>query len=149
MPKFSNASNNRLMTCDQRLVLIFEEVISIVDCTVLCGARSKVEQNEAFRTGHSKVQWPHSKHNIREAGGLRSDVMEMSDLPNLSNAIDAAPYPILWKNAKRFYHFAGVVRAVSIQLEIPIRWGGDWDGDWDLDDQSFMDLVHFELGSYE
>lgn len=28
---------------------------------------------------------------------------------------------------------------------IEIRFGGDWDRDYDLDDQDFMDLVHFEL----
>ena len=141
MPRYSEASNNRLLTCDQRLVLLFEEVISIVDCTILCGARSKYDQDEAFRTGHSKLKWPHSKHNVAEADTDR-------DLPTLSMAIDVAPSPVQWKNSKRFYHFAGVVRGMAFQLEIPIRWGGDWDGDWDLDDQTFMDLVHFELGNY-
>ena len=141
MPRYSEASNNRLLTCDQRLVLLFEEVITIVDCTILCGARSKYDQNEAFRTGHSKLEWPHSNHNVAEADTDR-------DLPNLSMALDAAPYPIDWKDWKRFYHFAGVVRAVGHQLEIPIRWGGDWNGDFDFSDQTFDDLVHYEIGEY-
>ena len=28
---------------------------------------------------------------------------------------------------------------------VPLRWGGDWDGDGDRTDQTFHDLVHFEL----
>jgi peptidoglycan L-alanyl-D-glutamate endopeptidase CwlK len=145
MPRFSQASNNRLLTCDGSLVLLFDSVIEIIDCTILCGARSKDAQNESFRTGHSKVEWPNGKHNVREEGGLRSDIMDMVDLPNLSRAVDAAPYPIDWKDYKRFYHFAGVVRAVARQLDIQIRWGGDWDGDFDFSDQTFDDLVHFEI----
>jgi peptidoglycan L-alanyl-D-glutamate endopeptidase CwlK len=63
------------------------------------------------------------------------------------NAVDLAPYPIDWKNTKRFYHFAGIVLGVATEMGIRIRWGGDWDMDDDLDDQSFMDLVHFEIVS--
>jgi len=44
-----------------------------------------------------------------------------------------------------FDHFAGVVRAVAYEMDISIRWGGDWDGDWNLFDQTFNDLVHFEV----
>ena len=39
----------------------------------------------------------------------------------------------------------GLAKAMSI----PLRWGGDWDGDTLLSgrdpDQTFDDLVHFEL----
>jgi peptidoglycan L-alanyl-D-glutamate endopeptidase CwlK len=58
-----------------------------------------------------------------------------------------APYPIDWNDTKRFYHFAGFVLGVakSSKIAIPIRWGGDWDSDNDLNDQTFMDLVHWEL----
>lgn len=153
MPRFSEASNNRLMTCDQRLVLLFEEVISIIDCTVLCGARSKADQNEAYRTRHSKAMWPDSKHNVAETDDQRQKIGDHA-LPNLSMAVDVAPCPILWNNRHRFDHFAGVVRAVAYRLEIPIRWGGAWKQTWPSGDvgltvsQKFDDLVHYELGSY-
>jgi peptidoglycan L-alanyl-D-glutamate endopeptidase CwlK len=148
MPRFSVQSNNRLMTCDQRLVLVFEEVISIVDCTVLCGARSKEAQNEAYRTGHSKVQWPESKHNVAEAfpathSPTDEEVVAVQALPNLSEAIDVAPCPIKWNDRRTFDHFAGVVRAVAHELEIPIRWGGAWKQNW----SNFH--AHYELGKYE
>jgi peptidoglycan L-alanyl-D-glutamate endopeptidase CwlK len=153
MPRFSQASNNRLLTCDQRLVQIFEEVISIHDCTILWGARTKIEQDECFRTGSSKVQWPYSKHNVADALPLSQSPTDeectiINYLPELSMAIDAVPYPIAWKNTKRFYFFAGIVLGVAGHFDVPIRWGGDWDSDRDLDDQTFMDLGHFEIGEY-
>ena len=40
---------------------------------------------------------------------------------------------------------AGYIQATADKLGIKIRWGGDWDSDGDLDDQTFMDLGHFEL----
>jgi peptidoglycan LD-endopeptidase CwlK len=128
MPSFGKKSMERLKTCDQRLQDLFNEVIKNYDCSVLQGTRTKEEQDEFFRTGKSKVQWPNSKHNSSPSKG-----------------IDVSPYPIDWDNTKRFYHFAGYVQGIADQMGIKLRWGGDWDNDFDLDDQSFMDLVHFEL----
>ena len=113
--------------------------------------------DELFRTGHSKVQWPKSKHNIASTHQDELDAEHAgTKLPNLSHAVDVSPYPIIWENRKRFDHFAGIVRAVAHQLEIPIRWGGAWGEHWWRHDtvglkepQSFDDLVHYELGVYE
>ena len=33
----------------------------------------------------------------------------------------------------------------AVELGIRLRWGGDWDGDNELRDQTFNDLVHFEV----
>jgi len=76
----------------------------------------------------SKLKWPNSKHNRY-----------------LSHAIDAAPYPIKWGDYKRFYHFGGFVKAIALNYNIDIIWGGDFDNDFDFNDQTFNDLVHFEL----
>lgn len=86
------------------------------------------EQNKYFEQGKTKVQWPDSKHNKKP-----------------SWALDAAPTPIDWEDRERFYYFAGVVMAVAKLLKIEIRWGGDWDRDGNFKDQSFDDLVHFEM----
>ena len=46
----------------------------------------------------------------------------------------------------RFYDFGGYVVGAAHRLGVPIRWGGDWDQDHDVfDDQTFQDLVHFEI----
>ena len=128
MPHFSDRSLERLATCHDNLQLLFREVVKHFDCTILQGHRGEDEQNEYFRTGRSKLQYPNSKHN---------------QLPSL--AVDVAPYPIDWSDTDRFYFFAGYVKGIADRMGISIRWGGDWDGDTQVRDQTFMDLPHFEL----
>jgi hypothetical protein len=41
--------------------------------------------------------------------------------------------------------FAGFVIGTAALMGISIRWGGDWDRDTYTKDNSFDDLVHFEL----
>src|SRR6185369_7204924 len=109
-------------------------VIRTFDCTVLEGYRNEEDQEKAFNAGNTKLHWPNGKHNRQP-----------------SFAVDVSPYPVDWKDTKRFYHFAGFVLGVAVRLKEEgkmthaIRWGGDWDCDHDLNDQTFNDLVHFEL----
>ena len=128
MNKFSDASKKRLATCHPDLQKVFNKVIENYDCTVTCGHRGKEEQDEAVRTGASKLAWPNSKHN---------------SLP--SKAIDVVPFPIDWTDTSRFYHFAGFVLAVAQSMGVKLRWGGDWNGDLKFRDEKFKDLPHFEL----
>jgi peptidoglycan L-alanyl-D-glutamate endopeptidase CwlK len=128
MPHFSERSLKKLETCDPELRCLFKEVIQHFDCSILCGHRGREEQDEAYHSKRSKKPWPESKHNR---------------FPSI--AIDAAPYPIDWKDKERFYYFAGVVKGIALKMGIDIRWGGDWDSDTEVDDQDFNDLPHFEL----
>ena len=128
MPEFSSLSKARLNFCDSKLQELFNEVIKEFDCTILCGHRTKEEQDDAFKAGNSKLEWPHSKHN---------------KMP--SEAVDAAPYPIDWSDKQRFAYFAGFVMGTASRLGIKLRWGGDWTKDNDLKNDSFVDAVHFEL----
>lgn len=128
MPRFSDRSMRRLLTCDQQLVILFEEVIKYFDCTVVCGHRDKEDQMAAYNSKNSKTPWPRSKHN---------------SLP--SKAVDVIPYPLDWEDRERMTYFAGVVKGIASQLGIGIRWGGDWDRDTEVKDNKFDDLVHFEL----
>ena len=128
MPAFSTRSMERLLTCDPRLVDLFTEVVKVYDCSVIEGYRGKERQDELYRTGFSRVQYPDGRHNLEP-----------------SMAVDVAPYPIDWEDRERFIAFGSFVRGVAYSKEIPIRWGGDWDSDFDLKDQTFMDLAHFEI----
>jgi peptidoglycan L-alanyl-D-glutamate endopeptidase CwlK len=128
MPKFSALSQSRLNMCHPDLKAIFQKVIQDFDCSILEGHRDEATQSLYFKEGKSKVQYPFSKHNR---------------LPSL--AVDAAPYPVDWNDKKRFCFFAGYVMGVAKMLKIKLCWGGDWDNDKDLKDQTFNDLVHFEL----
>lgn len=128
MPKFGKKSEERLATCHVDLQRLFNEVIKHYDCTVLCGHRGKDEQDEAIRSGVSKLAWPNSKHN---------------SLP--SKAIDVVPFPIDWNNRERFLHFVGFVLGISKQLGIKIRCGADFNGDLNFKNDSLFDAPHFEL----
>ena len=128
MPKFGRTSKKRLVTCEEDLQILFNEVVKHFDCSVLVGYRGRNEQDTAYESGHSKVKWPNGKHNS-----------------NPSLAVDVAPYPIDWDDRERFIYFGGFVKGCAYQLGLPLRWGGDWDNDSQLSDNKFDDLVHFAL----
>jgi peptidoglycan L-alanyl-D-glutamate endopeptidase CwlK len=128
MPSFGKKSQERLNTCDPRLVELFEIVVEDFDCSVLEGYREKEAQNRAFDEGKSKLRFPEGNHN---------------KYPSL--AVDVAPYPIDWEDRDRFHYFAGFVKGVASQLGLDIRWGGDWDSDTQTKDNNFDDLPHFEI----
>ena len=128
MPKFGSSSRRRLATCHEDLQEIFEEVVKIFDCSVLCGHRGEEAQNEAYEKGNSKVKFPNGRHNASP-----------------SNAVDVTPYPVDWKDLDRMNYFAGIVKGIAHMKGIPIRWGGDWNDNTDLKDNNFDDLPHFEL----
>ena len=121
---FSRTSLSRLAGVDYRLQDLAHKVLQHHDCSIIYGLRTEAEQARLVAQGLSKTM--NSKHLV-------------------GKALDIAPYPIDWNNTKRFYYFAGMVLAVAKEMGLKIRWGGDWDMDNDLDDQTFMDLVHFEL----
>lgn len=127
MYQYNTRSKDKLFSCNANLQIIFNEVIKIINVSILCGYRPKEEQDKAYEQGFSKVKYPNSKHNKRP-----------------SDAVDAAPWPVDWKNRERFVYMAGIVKGIAHAKGIKIRWGGDWDGDNDLHDQKFVDLAHFE-----
>ncbi len=134
MPKFSQASFSKLSTCHIDLQVLFYEVIKSFDCTIIEGYRNEEDQENAFKEGFTQLHWPNGKHNRQP-----------------SMAVDVAPYPIRWGNDKRLYWFAGYVMGIAQKLKEEgkmthvVRYGGDWDSDKNIDDQTFMDTVHFEL----
>jgi len=128
MYSFSITSQRRLTTCHPKLRLLCDEIIRDVDITVLCGTRTKEEQDRAYELGRSTVRWPNSKHN-----------------KNPSLAVDIGPYPIDWDNRDRWTMFGGYVLWKASTLSIPIRWGGDWDKDGDIWEHRFIDMPHFEI----
>ena len=130
MPKFSSRSAKFLEECEPILQDLFNEVVQTFDCTILCGHRGQKAQNEAYKLGLSKLQWPNSKHNRKP-----------------SQAIDVAPFvngKVCYEKAACCY-FAGYVMSIAHKYAIKLRWGGDWDSDHIIIEHTFQDLVHFEL----
>tara|TARA_R100000773_G_C4203527_1_gene105137 strand:+ start:690 stop:1067 length:378 start_codon:yes stop_codon:yes gene_type:complete len=124
MYKFGRRSRERLRGVDARLINVLNELIKMMDVTVIEGLRSAERQKELLAKGATKVKY--SKH------------ME-------GKAVDIAPYPINWEDRDRFYYMGGMVRGIGKQLGIDIRFGGDWDSDGETKDNNFDDLVHIEL----
>ena len=132
MPKFGSTSKRRLLTCDERLQGVFNEVIKFVDCSVLEGHRGQERQDKLFEAGKTKVKFPTGRHNS-----------------NTSRAVDVTPYPVNWEDRERQTLFAGFVLGIAKQMGVNLRWGGDWDQDFEVMDNRFDDFPHFELDKSE
>lgn len=124
--------SERLERVHPSLVKLVDEVAKTFSVLVICGERTKTEQDAAYNAGTSQVKWPNSKHNIVPP-------------ENHSRAVDIAPIPLDWNDKERFYYFAGYVKAKAQALGLNLIWGGDFDDDGDLHDQTLYDLVHFEI----
>lgn len=128
MFKYGSNSLKHIETLHPHLQLIAFDLIEIMNVSVVCGHRGKDEQDKAVAEKKSKTPWPKSKHN---------------QLPSI--AMDVIPYPTGYKDTRLIYFMAGLIKGIAAKHGITIRWGGDWDSDGDLNDQTFNDLVHFEL----
>lgn len=127
---YSDRSEEKLATCDDRLQRVFRSAAQFYDITILEGHRTTRRQRQLYMAGKSKLDGiTHKSKHQSEPGA----------------AVDAAPYPIDWQDTERFYQFGFFIVGLARSLGIHIRWGGDWDGDGDITDQQFNDLVHFEV----
>ena len=124
MPRFGKRSKERLRGIDRRLVSVLNELIKIMDVTIIEGLRSEQRQEKLLEQGSTKTKF--SKHII-------------------GKAVDLAPYPIDWEDRDRFHYMGGMIRGIAKQLNVPVRWGGDWDSDGETKDNRFDDLVHVEI----
>jgi peptidoglycan L-alanyl-D-glutamate endopeptidase CwlK len=123
MPTFSKASKDILSKAHPDLQRLFNEVIKEYDCTITCSHRGQDEQEKAFRDGFSKARWLQSPHNYTPA-----------------LAVDAVPYPTMWKDNRKLNELGAIVKIKAIDLGIDIEWGGDW---------RFLDLPHYELSDWQ
>lgn len=136
MPYFGKRSLERLGTCHPSIKYVLQAAIHHYDFTIICGHRSKAEQDAAYYSNpqRSQVKWPNSRHNI---------------FP--SQAVDIAPwYPtephIRWDRKYEFIYLAGIIVGIADEKGVPLRWGGNWDLDMELiTDQHLVDLPHIEL----
>ena len=124
MPRFGKRSKDRLRGIDRRLVSVLNELIKIMDVTIIEGLRSEQRQEKLLEQGSTKTKF--SKH------------IE-------GKAVDLAPYPIDWEDRDRFHYMGGMIRVIAKELNVPVRWGCDLDSDGETKDNSFDDLVHVEI----
>lgn len=137
MPKFGNKSEERLATCHPDIQKVMNEAIKHHDFTILYGERSKEEQLFLYKKGRKFVsgKWVvvDKSQVVTNCDGVVK-VSRHNHSPSL--AIDIAPYPIDWKDIKRFVALSNVVKRAAETVGVKIEWGGDW---------KFKDFPHYEI----
>ena len=149
----SSTSEKRLYTCHEELVTIAETSLSrsLVDFGIAQGERSKEQQLKYFKDDKSTLD-PRNDADLAKAKHIVSP--EHGRL--MSHAMDIYAWvdgSINW-DRKYYMYLAGIIQSVSLELykngihKYMVRWGGNWDSDGIIsDDQTFDDLVHFELAN--
>ena len=113
--KLSRRSKNELLHVHPDLCQFVDCLLaeSPVDFGVHDGLREKAEQKELVRIGASRTM--KSRHLIGKDG--------------YGHAVDLVPYingKLRWE-WEPIYELAEAARRVSLEIEVPIRWGGVWD----------------------
>jgi len=154
MYKFSDFSMRNLDKVDTRLLRVIYRAIKVFDFQVICGVRGAREQDLAFSSGRSKLKFPNSKHNIYPPERFESEAVDIVPYPvpkrwgailKPTEYLTKAELMIDIAHRSSFYFLAGVVKSIAVDLGVHIRWGGDFNDNLNFEDDSFLDLVHFEL----
>ena len=124
MPSFGKKSLKILDQLHPDLKLLCMEAIEHVDFSLICGTRSKEDQEKAFNDGKSKAHYGQSPHNFTPA-----------------RAFDFTPYPCDWNNIEDFKRVANIIMQCAEELEINITWGGNF--------SNLKDYPHFELTNWK
>lgn len=145
MPIFGPQSRKHRATLHGDLIKVLDAVMAEAtdeeDFAIIDGLRSEEKQAQAFAAGKSERPYPRSYHN----GSTNEDD---SWNPNISDAVDIAPYPFEWPNKRidspyeyvrkkmRFYDLAYRILKKADELGIALEWGGMF--------KSFFDGPHFQ-----
>ena len=144
MPKFGNASKQRLATCHPDLQTVLNEAIKYIDFSIIEGYRTKEEQDRYVKEGKSKTL--ESKHLLRycpEYGGAYSYAVDV--VPYFSNV----PHTD-FNDCEEFCLLAGVILSTAKRLKEEgkikndIRWGGKWNK-VRIKDNAWKDMPHYEI----
>lgn len=110
---------------------------AIEDFTVLEGVRTLARQRELYAQGRSTpgqiVTWTMMSNHFRNAR------------TGYGHAVDLAPFPINWKDTRRFDQLALVMFRAAALESVKLRWGADWDQDGMPRERGESDSPHFEL----
>ena len=151
MPSYSKTSKRNLATCHPDLVVLFNYIIQYVDCSVVYGQRTPEVQFGLYKKGREFIngKWVKTGNIWTNCDGYEKK--SNHNMEPLSHAADVIRYPVDWEDYERMRHFAGYVLGWAAalreagEIEHEIVCGVDWDGDFDLDDQSFLDLPHYQI----
>jgi ribosome recycling factor len=125
MYKFSKRSLDNLATAEEKLQVLFNEVIKEIDCTVIYGHRTPEEQFELFKQGREKKDgwWVKVGKTVTNLDG---NIKKSKHNYFPSKAVDVVPFPLDWNNIESFKNLAVIVKKKAKELNIDVEWGGDW-----------------------
>jgi len=156
MAKYSSRSLANLQSAHPDLQTLFHYVIeSGFDNTVSYGLRTAETQFGLFKRGREKINGIWTIVDRKKVVTYK-DGYDKKSKHQGGYAVDVVPYHpnyphIRWDDIEWMYYFGGYVMGIAEMLkkygaiEHSIRYGGDWDRDHIIDDQTFMDLIHFEI----
>lgn len=119
--KLSAISDKNLNGVHQDLISVvrFALTLTSIDFRVIEGVRNMARQRQLVRNG--KSQTLRSRHLTGHAVDI---------VPLINNQIP-------WENWRAFEHVACAMKVSAVELNIPVKWGGDW--------INFKDGPHYEL----
>lgn len=132
MSTYGATSLGRLATCHPVLQTLMHRAMTTcpagLDWMIVCGHRTKEEQEAAVKSGASRLHYPKSKHN--QSPSLAVDVA-----PWVRGAVSwfAPDYPPIASHIKATWETMTEAERGGHTLS----WGGDW--------TSFVDRPHWEL----
>ncbi len=126
---WSDVEWQRFLSLEVRLQIWLHALNKKIKVTIIDGQRSKALQLQYIKEGKSKTSVEKAKH-CKEPKSF---------------AVDIGPDPLDWKATNAFYYLGGYGKALAAALNIPIRWGGDFNRNNIVTDETFLDLVHFEI----
>lgn len=133
--RFSEISENRLVTCDPRIQEIMGLAIqrSSIDFGIAEGHRTLAKQQQYFAEEKSQKDGIINKSKHQSFPSLAVDIYG-------------------WVNGKQTYntsvmcYLAGVIDSVASELGFNLIWGANWDDDGEIiTDHKFIDMPHWEL----
>lgn len=146
--RFSQRSLTSLAGVHPNLAKVAHRAIQITsqDFIITEGLRTKERMWEVYGKGRTvaecaakgvpaKYASPKEAKVTWLANPLRSNHAAKAD--GYGHAIDVAPYPVDWNDAKKFHAIAKAMKKAAAELGVKISWGGDW--------AKNRDLPHFEL----
>jgi peptidoglycan LD-endopeptidase CwlK len=145
--KWDTRSTEQLATLHRSLRMVMEDALQLSDVPfqLVEGGRSIARQTELFQAGKSKIN-PAAYPKYADLYKAAKHIVGPGE--PLSRAVDII---CATSHDKRYDYnhlcfIAGAVMAAARMRGVRMRWGGNWDGDTEIiSDQTFQDLVHFEL----
>ena len=132
-------NQKKIKCCDPFLQHLLYEVAKITNLRIIEGLRTVDRQQRLIDEGKSKIS------NARHAPHVQGIAVDIIPLDKNREFHGWGEGKDEVKEVGMFYNLHGIIYTVAKHLIIPIRWGGDWDGDGSFKDQTFDDLVHYEV----